>query len=475
MKFDPSPLDELAAHVAAVSHCPSVSWGVVVDGRLVYHGSVGALDDGTAPTADTVYRIASMTKSFTAAAVLSLVNDGVLSLDQPIVDISADFASLRGPSTDSPPITLRHLMSMQSGLASDDSWGDRQLAISARDLTKLIAAGGTFAVAPGTAFEYSNYGYAIIGLVVERATGRRLQDLVDERLLRPLGMTRTGWHRPDHEDWARPYDEVDGAAEPSPAPVLADGGFAPMGGLWSTVADLAHWVSWFDDAYPARDGSDDPAAPRARRRLQQQVQTAGPTSRTAATGEGVDHVPERIDGGGYGLGLQVIHHIGMGAIVGHSGGLPGYGSNMYWLPGRRLGVVALANITYAPMRRMTRRMLELLVDQGLGGVEPLTASLQLAAAGRALTELVSHWDDGVARQLFADNVELDESFARRSVAVAHLGRLTFDSVRAVSAARGVVHAHAQDGAPVTFSVELSPQVPPLVQSYELEGVPDESV
>ena len=76
-------------------------------------------------------------------------------------------------------------------------------------------------------------------------------------------------------------------------------------------------------------------------------------------------MPERIDGGGYGFGHQVLHDDRFGTIVGHSGGLPGYGSNMRWLPGRRIGAVALANSTYAPMRLLTRRMLELLDDHGL--------------------------------------------------------------------------------------------------------------
>ncbi len=62
--------------------------------------------------------------------------------------------------------------------------------------------------------------------------------------------------------------------------------------------------------------------------------------------------------------MQIVHDQRFGDIVGHSGGLPGYGSNMRWLPGRRVGAVALANATYAPMRLLTRRMLEMLDDHG---------------------------------------------------------------------------------------------------------------
>ena len=110
----------------------------------------------------------------------------------------------------------------------------------------------------------------------------------------------------------------------------------------------------------------------------------------------MDHVPERIDGGGYGFGHQVLHDDRFGSIVGHSGGLPGYGSNMRWLPGRRVGAVALANSTYAPMRSLSRRMLEILDDHGLVPpiAPPLTPAFQDAA--ERLVGLLHDWDDDVA-------------------------------------------------------------------------------
>ena len=154
----------------------------------------------------------------------------------------------------------------------------------------MLAARPRFAVPPATAFEYSNLGFAVIGRVVERHTGERLQDLVDELLLQPLGLQRTTWLRPRHDDWARPYRVEDDAAVPDDAP-LGDGALAPMGGLWSTVEDLARVMAFFDDAFPARDGGDDGPLRRSSRREQQQVQRAAGVARTEATGEGLDHVP----------------------------------------------------------------------------------------------------------------------------------------------------------------------------------------
>ena len=177
----------------------------MLDGRLAMSGHSGQLEDGTPPTTRTVFRIASMTKSFTAAAVLRLRDDGVLALDDPLPELAHV-----GPTADSPPITLRHLLSMQSGITHDDPWGDRHLDIGATELDALLAAGPTFAAAPGTAFEYSNLGYGVIGRVVERITGERVQALVDRLLVDPLRLPRTTWTQPDHDDWARPFRVVDG-------------------------------------------------------------------------------------------------------------------------------------------------------------------------------------------------------------------------------------------------------------------------
>ena len=369
-------LQALGDHYAATHHSPALVWGVMLDGQLALSGHSGRLDDGAAPTTRTVYRIASMTKTFTAAAVLRLRDDGVLVLDDAVPELAA-----ARPTADSPPITLRHLLSMQSGITSDDPWGDRHLDISADELDALAAAGPTFAIAPGTGYEYSNLGYGVIGRVVERVTGERPQDVIDRVVIRPLALERTTWTQPDHDDWARPYRVEDGQPV-ADGPPLGDGALATMGGLWSTIEDVVRVMAYFDDAFPARDGDDDGPLRRASRREQQQVHRAVDVTRSEATGEGLDHVPERIDGGGYGFGMQVIHDQRFGHIAGHSGGLPGYGSNMRWLPGRRVGAVALANSTYAPMRLLTRRMIEVLDDHGLVPRGRRAGEPGVAAGGR---------------------------------------------------------------------------------------------
>ena len=458
-------LQALSDHYSASHHAPALTWGVMLDGMLALSGHSGQLEDGVAPTTRTVFRIASMTKLFTAATVLRLRDDGILALDDAVTELTA-----ARPTADAPPVTLRHLLSMQSGLTSDDPWADRHLDIGTDELDALIAAGPMFAAAPGIGFNYSNLGYGVIGRVVERITGERPQDLTDRLLVGPLALERTSWTPPDHEDWARPHRVEDDRAVADGRP-LGDGGLAPMGGLWSTVDDMVRVMGFLDDAFPARDGDDAGPLQRASRRELQQVQQATAVTHSAAAGEGLDHTPERVDGGGYGFGLYVVHDQRFGHIVGHSGGLPGYGSNMRWLPGRRVGAVALANSTYAPMRMLTRRMLEVLDEHGLVPPVVMAVGPSLHHAAERLLALLNNWSDEAAEALFADNVALDDAFERRARQAGRIigthGRLTLQQTMATSATEGTTTAVAADGRQVQLTLVLSPYASDRVQDYSI--------
>ena len=381
-----SDLERLVALRSTQEQC-SISWGVIADCELVLTGAHASEPDAL-PSKNTVFRIASMTKSFTATSILMLRDAGLLRLDDPVGELAPEFAAVVGPTSDSPAITVRHLLSMAGGLPTDDAWADRHLDMSDDQLDAVVGRGLTPAWVPDAAGEYSNLGFAMLGRVIRRVSGQRAQDFISENLLRPLAMDRTTWVQPDHDDWARPYEVRDKERVADVAP-LDDGAIAPMGGLWSCVSDLARWVAWLADAFPARDDPDMGPLRRASRREMQQVHRAFPTAHTAADGEGDQAVPERIDGGGYGFGLFVIHDTRFGHFVSHSGGLPGYGSNMRWLPGRGIGVIALANSTYAPMSMMARRMLEIIDDHGLAPAAPRQPSAALVHAAERLAALLS--------------------------------------------------------------------------------------
>jgi CubicO group peptidase (beta-lactamase class C family) len=465
-------IDARVARTAEREHVPGIAWGVMLDGELAMSGGAGTLVVGTdePPSASSVFRIASMTKSFTAAAVLSLRDEGRLRLDDRAGDLAPELAAVRPPTSDSPALTVRHLLSMASGLATDDAWGDRVLDIDAAGLDAFVASGPGFAVPPGTAFEYSNLGYALLGRIVERVTGAPVQRLVTDRFLGPLGLTGTTWDPPTDAAWARPYAWLDGAWREEIAP-LGDGGLAPMGGLWSTIDDLARWMAFYDDAFPPRDDPDDGPLARASRREQQQAHRAYPSEFRPAAGEGLDAVPARLDAGGYGYGLLTTHDLRFGYITGHAGGLPGYGSHMRWLPGRRVGAAALGNVTYAPMYALTRTLIEILDDHGLVPAPPAPSAAALQPAAERLVALLGAWDGAAAGTLFAENVLLDLDEEHRRAAAERLraehGLLRVKVVTAETARRGRMTVVGEDGHEFHVDFQLSPHAVPLVQWYEI--------
>ena len=447
-------LQELSDATVCDEHVASISWGVIVDGQLAEHGHSGHLHGDLLAEESTVYRIASMTKSFTAATVVRLRDEGVWQLDDPIARHAPELANVVGPAG-SAPITIRQLLSMTSGLATDDAWADRHLDMTAEEIDVIYAAGPTFAHAPNTAYDYSNLGFGMLGRAVQRSTGMRVQDHITEHLLQPLGMHDTTWLQPDHDNWARPHRWQDGQlVRDWPAPI-GDGEIAPMGGLWTTVNDLAKWVAWFDD------NSTDVGLSAASRREMQRIHTY----------IGESTVAGRTCPGGYGFGVNLRMDPGLGTIVSHAGGLPGYGSSMRWLAGKQLGVIALGNRTYAHMSTLTMKMLEALLDDGAVPTITTPVSAQLSAAAAGLVALLNDWSDEAADSLFSDNVVLDEPFNRQRAAAARLleqhGQLRIVEIRPEAATSGKVVVQGT-GPTFTIGFELSPVAGGAIQLYEVD-------
>ena len=392
-------ISEIAQQVCQEFKLDSVVWGLIGGQELLTSGSAGSITD-----LSTRYRIASMTKSFTAAAVLSLRDEGVLSIDTPVDEYAPELATICRTESGT-RITLRHLLSMTSGLATDDPWADRHLDATAQEMNDLYQQGGLYAFAPGTHFEYSNLGFALIGRVVERVTGRRVRDFVDERLLAPLHMTSTTWDPPLDQTWAPPTRVQDGLIIPDGADPLHDGEIAPMGGLWTTVDDLARWVIWLNEAHSNTDSQTARLNVASRCDMQVMHTYAGVIALDG------DKAPT-----GYGYGLMMRDDPDLGIVNSHSGGLPGYGSNMRWLSGRDIGVVAMSNTTYAPMAIFTHRVLKMLHSANLVPVTKMKISDALQQRSDQLVALLNQWDSENAQSIFADNVALDESFDRQQAA-----------------------------------------------------------
>jgi CubicO group peptidase (beta-lactamase class C family) len=165
---------------------PGLIYGIVADGALFHVSSMGARRTGTpAPIdADTVFRIASMSKSFAAMAVIKLRDEGKLRLDDPIADYVPELAKLPYPTRDSAPITAFQLLTMGGGFPQDDPWADRQLNAAPETMNEWMRGGISFSNPPNLKYEYSNFGYGIVGRIVTNVSGMPYQQYVKEKHLR---------------------------------------------------------------------------------------------------------------------------------------------------------------------------------------------------------------------------------------------------------------------------------------------------
>ncbi len=491
-------VEPLVDAFAAEQLTPGLAYGVVRDGVLVHSGGRGRTRDGdtaaATPDADTVFRIASMTKSFTATTVLALRDDGLLSLDDPIGAWLPQTQGMGLPTGDSAPITVRQLLTMTAGLPTDDPWGDRQQDLPVADFDELVAGGLRFAWPNGTQFEYANLGYALLGRLITEVTGQEYDEVVSGRVLRPLGLTTTGYHldRLPAGRLATGYRRVENRW--LEVPFDGYGAFAAMGGLFSTVADLARWIGGFTAAVPAR-GSDlsepdgHPLRRASRRELQQPHRTMTPQ---LVWNQLTEAPTMRVVS--YGFGLFVESEPRLGTVVGHSGGYPGFGSNMRWHPDTGLGVVVLANSTYAPSSRLAATLLKgLLAGEthvgrqrasvvGTSATPPRTGGLwpEIVAAQSDVETLIAAWDDGLAARVLAMNVDLDHELVRRRADLAGIGErygpLQRDSD---TPADSDSPAHLRwwlrgRAGRVRVEIRMTPELPPRVQTLSVHRVDDPS-
>ena len=340
---------------------PAIAYGIVSGGRLVHSAGFGARVLGAgAPNADTVFRIASMSKSFTASAVLLLRDAGSLALDDPAVTYVPELAGWTYGSADAAPLTIRQLLTMTAGFPTDDPWGDRQQGLPIRAFDELLARGVSFNWASGTRFEYSNLGYAILGRVVTEASGVLYDEFIRTRLLAPLQLDRTGFEPGEftRATWPWGTGTVCAAGRKSRStPTGRSRRWAACSRPFPTSR-----AGWRGSRPPsrrtaARRSRAHPLRPASRREMQL------PQAVTAWRS------PDRLPGGPpaapayYGFGLFADEDPGLGRIVSHSGGYPGFGTNMRWHPATGVGVIALANGTYAPMTGLTALVLDALLPR----------------------------------------------------------------------------------------------------------------
>ncbi|WP_300533864.1 serine hydrolase [Sphingosinicella sp.] len=323
---------------------PGLAYAVVKDGRIVHQGTWGAQTiGGKRPvTADTRFRIASMSKAFTALAILSLRDAGKLSLDDLAETHVPEMKGWTYPTTDAPRIRVRDLLQHVAGFVTDDPWGDRQQVLSEADFTRMIAAGVPWSRTGQMQHEYSNFGYAVLGRIIKNVSGMSYQAYIRQTILTPLGMMNTGYeiadvpkdrlavgYRWENDQWVE---------EPS----MRDGTFGAMGGLHTTVNDYAKWVSFLLSAWPPRSGAETGPVRRATvREMAQGLNFVRIMPRPGAPAE-----DKCVHAVAYGMGLRASPDCDLGLTLAHGGGYPGYGSFIVLAPETGTAAFGFASRTY---------------------------------------------------------------------------------------------------------------------------------
>jgi CubicO group peptidase (beta-lactamase class C family) len=295
---------------------PGASVAVIRDGRIVLAKGYGAatLEHHAPVTADTIFHVASVTKQFTAMALVLLERDGKLSLEDDVHKYLPELPDYGAP------VTIRQLLQHTSGVR--DQW--QTLAVAGWRLDDVITQKQILGVMfrqkelnfpPGSRHLYSNGGYTLAAEIVARVSGKSFPDFCEQRIFQPLGMRLTHMHddlRRIVPNRAYSYAKTKDGYEASPLNYANAGATS----LFTTAPDLARWLDNFRDPKVGGRAAVD--------RLQE---------RAIVGGKPID----------YALGVAVGKHRGL-AVISHSGGDAGFRSHVAWFPEHKLGVVVLSNL-----------------------------------------------------------------------------------------------------------------------------------
>lgn len=460
---------------AVKAHYPGFAFGLVVDGKLIYSGGFGFADVAkkVPATPQSHFRIASMTKSFTAMAILQLRDAGKLKLDDPAYLYVPQLKKLQYLTTDAPPITIRNLLSHAAGFPEDNPWGDRQLADSDAELLNLITHGISFSNVPGVAYEYSNLGFALLGKIVSNVSGKPYQQYIAETIFKPLGMMHTYWafEKVPAMQLAHGYRWLNESWNEEP--LEHDGAYGAMGGLITTIEDFSKYMQLHMSAWPPRNGSENPVLKRSSLR-----EMHHPWNFNAL-------LPnyKYPDGGmcalvtAYAYGLRWSRNCKDQVMVGHSGGLPGFGSEWRFLPDYGIGVVSFSNLTYGGTGAVNLQVLDTLIQVAQLRPRTLPPAPILQQRQNELVKLLPDWNGAEQRSIFAENFFKDYG----------IDSLRHEATALFAAAGAIMHVGAvvpQNNLRGSFILEgkqknlevfftLTPENPALIQEYHIRELKKE--
>ena len=322
-------LDKTASEMVKDPKAASLTIGLVRKSGLVWTKSYGYADIATKKqaTADSVYRIGSITKQFTALMLLQLVHEGKVHFSDPVEKYFPEIHQVKGDKN-AAAITLLQLANHTSGLEAEPedmaTWVKGPLA----DWEKTLLAAlphTKYRYEPGTRFNYSNIGYAILGAALSRAAHQPYVEYVKEKILIPLGMTHSDYVATPaiRQNLATGYDVILAGHwdEETPIKELEGRGYkVPNGGLFSTVGDLARF-----EVFEMLGGPDSVLPKNELEENAHRIITA-----------------DRELTGGRGIGFTILNLSGH-VFTGHSGGVSGYSGFAYIQPAAETGIIVLRN------------------------------------------------------------------------------------------------------------------------------------
>lgn len=461
-------IDSLINQFVIDQHVPGFALGIVYQGELVYSKNIGFgnLEEKIPVNANTAFRIASMSKSFAAAAVLHLRDVGKIRLDDPVEQYIPELKGLNYPTADAPRITIRHLLTHTAGFPEDNPWGDRQLDISKEEFESLLKEGFSFSNAPGVAYEYSNTGFAILGYLINKVSGLSYNEYINRHILKPLGMTDTYWEYDDvpKEQLAIGYRWLNEEWEKQP--MLHDGAYGVMGGLISSVGDFSKYLTFHLRAWPARDEQEHGPLKRASIREMHQPWSFNNLALHSENG-----MSPYATSSAYGYGLRWNKKSDGKWNVGHSGGLPGFGSNWMVMPDYGLGIVSFGNVTYAGATGLNTRLLDTLIQVSDLLPRKIEVNQLLIEKQAALIGFLPKWEAAEESDLFAVNFFADyliDSLRKEAIQLFETVG-TIDSIgefQAENSLRGSFILHGRKG-DLQVNFTLSPERNPRIQAYRI--------
>lgn len=457
---------------ATRNHVPGLAFGIVSGGKLIYSGAFGFTDvDKQVPvTASSVFRIASMSKSFTAMAILKLRDEGKLKLDDAVSKYIPELKKTRSLTSDAPPITIRNLLSHTAGFPEDNPWGDRQLARSTAEFETFLKNGLSLANVPGRDFEYSNLGFALLGHIITKISGQSFENYIATHIWKPLGMTHSYWEyaKVPQDKLAHGYRRVNGQWQQEQ--LLHDGVYGAMGGMLTSIEDFSKYMQLHLAAWPP--ANDQQKIPLKRASIRE-MHSSGPVAgvwTADTTSEGRPCAVAMT----YFCGLGSTRDCNGRVMVSHSGGLPGFGSNWVILPSYDLGIVSFTNLTYtAPSNRNIIAADSIISIAGLSPrkVQP---SLILKQRQQQLVQLLPGWEGAEQSGLFAENFfkdyYIDSLRANARVLFAEAGAIkNVSEITPVNQLRGKFLLKGEK-ADLEVWFTLTPEKNAVIQEYDLTVV-----